>query len=184
MTNTALLVIDAIESKSEDSVYDPKSVTAKYRAAVAQAVALCHDRKIPVIYCNDAHIPGIDKELELWGEHGVKGEMRLFSEIAQAPEDFLIEKRRYSAFFETDLDLTLRELGISELLVCGADTNICVLHTLADAFYRNYATTLIEDATMTFLCGTQEAAIEHITKCFGTKLTSCDALAAQAESTL
>ncbi len=184
MTNTALLVIDAIESKSEDTIYDPKSATAKYRAAVAQAVALCHKHKIPVIYCNDAHLPGVDKELELWGAHGVKGETRLFAEIEQSPKDLIIEKRRYSAFFETDLDLTLRELGISQLLVCGADTNICVLHTLADAFYRNYATTLIEDATMTFLCGTQEAAIEHITKCFGTKITSCEELAVQADGTL
>ena len=167
---TALLVIDAIEAVADDSLYDPDAATKAYRENVARAVAAAHAAGMPVIYCNDAHVPGLDRELELWGEHGVAGGTRVFPEIEQAVSDITIPKRRYSGFFQTDLDLTLRELGVATVIAVGADTNICVLHTLADAYFNNYASIVVTDATMTFLCGTQEGALEHCEKCYGSKL--------------
>ena len=167
---TALLVIDAIEAVADDALYDPDAATKAYRENVARAVAAAHAADVPVIYCNDAHIPGLDQELELWGEHGIAGGTRVFPEIEQAASDITIPKRRYSGFFQTDLDLTLRELGVTTVIAVGADTNICVLHTLADAYFNNYASIVVTDATMTFLCGTQEGALEHCEKCYGSKL--------------
>ncbi|WP_417228775.1 cysteine hydrolase family protein [Thermophilibacter sp.] len=175
---TALLVIDAIEAAGDDALYDPDAATAAYRAAVARSVAACHAAGIPVIYCNDAHVRGLDRELDLWGEHGVAGEVRVFPEIEQAPGDITIPKRRYSGFFQTDLDLTLRELGVKTVIAVGADTNICVLHTLADAYFNNYASVVVTDATMTFLCGTQEGALEHCEKCYGSELVTVSELEA------
>ena len=169
---TALLVIDAIEAVGDDSLYDPDAATAAYRSAVARAVAACHAAGVPVIYCNDAHVRGYDRELELWGEHGIAGETRVFPEVEQAPGDITIPKRRYSGFFQTDLDLTLRELGVTTVVAVGADTNICVLHTLADAYFNGYASVVVTDATMTFLCGTQAGALEHCEKCYGSALVT------------
>lgn len=169
---TALLVIDAIEAIGDDAVYDPDAATVAYRSAVARAVELCHGAHIPVIYCNDAHIRGLDRELELWGEHGIAGESRILPEIDVHEEDIVVPKRRYSGFFQTDLDLTLRELGVSTVVAVGSDTNICVLHTLADAYFLNYASVVLTDATMTFLCGTQQGALEHCEKCYGSVLMS------------
>ena len=169
---TALLVIDAIEAVGDDSLYDPVAATAAYRAAVARSVAACHAAGVPVIFCNDAHVRGLDRELELWGEHGIAGETRIFPEIEVAPGDRVIPKRRYSGFFQTDLDLTLRELGAATVIAVGADTNICVLHTLADAYFNGYASVVVTDATMTFLCGTQAGALEHCEKCYGSALVT------------
>lgn len=168
----ALLVIDAIEAVGEDSLYDPDAATAAYRDAVARAVATCHAAGVPVIFCNDAHVRGLDRELGLWGEHGIAGESRIFPEIEVGEGDIVIPKRRYSGFFQTDLDLTLRELGVTTVIAVGADTNICVLHTLADAYFNNYASIVVTDATMTFLCGTQEGALEHCEKCYGSQLVT------------
>lgn len=168
----ALLVIDAIEAVGEDSLYDPDAATAAYRTAVARAVAACHAAGVPVIFCNDAHVRGLDRELELWGEHGIAGESRIFPEVEVGEGDIVIPKRRYSGFFQTDLDLTLRELGVTAVIAVGADTNICVLHTLADAYFNNYASVVVTDATMTFLCGTQEGALEHCEKCYGSQLVT------------
>jgi nicotinamidase-related amidase len=176
-THDALLVIDAIDAVAQDAVYDPDQVTADYRAAVAKAVDICHEAGVPVIFCNDAHIPGLDRELDLWGEHGIAGKTRIFPEIDVREGDLVIPKRRYSGFFQTDLDLTLRELGVTRVIAVGADTNICVLHTLADAYFLGYDSVVCEDATMTFLCGTQEAAIEHFEKCYGSKIITTDELA-------
>ena len=153
LSAAALLVIDAIEAVGDDSLYDPDAATAAYRAAVARSVAACHAAGIPVIYCNDAHVRGMDRELDLWGDHGIAGETRIFPEIEVGEGDIIIPKRRYSGFFQTDLDLTLRELGVTTVIAVGADTNICVLHTLADAYFNNYASVVVTDATMTFLCG-------------------------------
>ena len=168
----ALLVIDAIEAVGEDSLYDPDAATAAYRTAVARAVAACHAAGVPVIFCNDAHVRGLDRELELWGEHGIAGESRIFPEVEVGEGDIVIPKRRYSGFFQTDLDLTLPELGVTTVIAVGADTNICVLHTLADAYFNNYASVVVTDATMTFLCGTQEGALEHCEKCYGSQLVT------------
>lgn len=169
---TALLVIDAIEAVGDDSLYDPDAATAAYRSAVARAVDACHAAGVPVVFCNDAHVRGYDRELALWGEHGIAGETRIFPEIAREPGDIVVPKRRYSGFFQTDLDLTLRELGVSTVVAVGADTNICVLHTLADAYFNGYASVVVTDATMTFLCGTQEGALEHCEKCYGSELVT------------
>ena len=175
---TALLVIDAIEATGEDALYDPDAATAAYRGAVARSVAACHAADIPVIFCNDAHIRGLDRELELWGEHGIAGESRIFPEVEVGEGDIVIPKRRYSGFFQTDLDLTLRELGVATVIAVGADTNICVLHTLADAYFFGYASIVVTDATMTFLCGTQEGALEHCEKCYGSELVTVSDLEA------
>lgn len=180
---TALLVIDAIEADSPDSVYDPEAIAQDgntpmdlYEQAVAKTVDIAHDAGIPVIFTNDDHIEGVDKELELWGPHGIHGQMRILSRIDVHDSDFVVPKRRYSGFFQTDLDLLLRELGITTLIATGADSNICVLHTLADAYFLGYETYVVEDATLTFLVGTQEAAIEHFEKCYGSHITNTEEL--------
>lgn len=178
---TALIVIDAIgpigdDGRREDGVYDPSSFMDVYRRNVGIVVDLCHEAGLPVLFLNDQHISGLDRELELWGEHGIKDRMAIIPEVKVWEGDLIIPKRRYSGFFQTDLDLTLRELGIDTLIAVGADTNICVLHTLADAYFNNYRTVVVEDATTTFLCGTQEAGIEHFVKCFGSSIVSVEEL--------
>ena len=169
---TALLVIDVLEGGGADAIYSEGEKT--FNESCAAVTKGCRAAGIPVILSCDQHIPGLDRELDLWGDHGIKGsaaaEPAWFLERAES--DFHIPKRRYSGFFQTDLDLTLRELGVDTLIAIGCDTNICVLHTLADAYYRGYKTIVVEDATRTFLCGTQEAGIEHFEKCYGSEIIS------------
>ena len=181
-SSLALVVVDAIDSVSDetDTVYEnePSPEMAAFRTNVARVVSLAHDHDVPVLFCNDEHVEGLDQELELWGPHGIKGKTRIFPEIEVGEGDIVIPKRRYSGFFQTDLDLTLRELGTTTLVVVGCDTNVCVLHTLADAFYLNYRSIVVEDATITFLgVGTQDGAIDMFGKCYGSKIVSTDELA-------
>ena len=64
----------------------------------------------------------------------------------------------------------LVEMGVDTLIVCGCDTNICVLHTLAGAFYRGYRTVVAADACGTFLVGTQEAGLDYFVRCFDSRV--------------
>jgi len=93
-----------------------------------------------VIYAKDSHIPGIDFEFRRWGEHSIRGSeaSEIVKELSPKEGDFIVPKRRYSAFFMTDLDMLLRELGVDTLILTGVSAEICVLHTAADAFYRGY----------------------------------------------
>lgn len=173
LRKTALLVIDVLVSE-DDSLYNPSPEEARVVNKSKELVDAARKAGIPVFFLCDQHIPGIDRELALWGEHGLRGVAKPHPsfEAGTGEHDFIVPKRRYSGFFQTDLDLTLRELGVDTLIACGEDTNICVLHTLADAFYLGYKSILAEDATRTFLCGTQEGATQHMRTCFGTTISS------------
>lgn len=168
--DTAVLVIDVLISGEDDTLYKQDPAEAALVKKAAEVVDAARAAEVPVIFLCDQHIKGVDKELELWGDHGLKGDARPNPELraGSGALDFIIPKRRYSGFFGTDLDLTLRELGVKKLIAVGEDTNICVLHTLADAWNLGYETEVVADATRTFLVGTQKGALEHMKKCFGT----------------
>lgn len=174
--STALLVVDILVTDASDSLYNPDPQEEALVSKAVQVTRAARDAGLPVLFLCDQHIPGVDRELELWGEHGVKGKAHPHPalEAGSGPRDFVIPKRRYSGFFQTDLDLTLRELGVKTVIAVGEDTNICVLHTLADAWNLGYNSVVVSDATRTFLVGTQEGALEHMQRCFGTKVATTD----------
>lgn len=174
--STALLVIDILVTDASDSLYNPDPQEEALVDKAVQVTRAARSAGLPVLFLCDQHIPGVDRELELWGDHGVKGKAHPHPalEPGSGTRDFVIPKRRYSGFFQTDLDLTLRELGVKTVIAVGEDTNICVLHTLADAWNLGYDSVVVSDATRTFLVGTQEGALEHMQRCFGTKVATTD----------
>ena len=180
-TKTAVLVIDVLVTEGADTLYNPSPEEARVVENSVRVVDAARAAGMPVSFCDDAHIPGVDKELELWGEHGICGKAvpNPALKAGSGALDFIIPKRRYSGFFGTDLDLTLRELGIDTVIAVGEDTNICVLHTLADAYFLGYKSIVAEDATRTFLCGTQEAGIEHFVKCYDSRIATTDEVVAE-----
>ena len=174
--STALLVVDILVTDASDSLYNPDPQEEALVSKAVQVTRAPRSAGLPVLFLCDQHIPGVDRELELWGEHGVKGKAHPHPalEPGSGTRDFVIPKRRYSGFFQTDLDLTLRELGVKTVIAVGEDTNICVLHTLADAWNLGYDSVVVSDATRTFLVGTQDGALEHMQRCFGTKVATTD----------
>lgn len=173
LDSCALLVIDELGDPAggplEAVLLQPTLNTARLARAARAA-------GVPVIFANDAHIPGLDKELALWGEHGIAGspEARTSPQLEQQEGDYVIEKRRYSAFFQTGLRLLLDELDVRTLICCGMDTNICVRHTVADAYFNNFDTIVVEDATATFLVGDQVEGLSYMKTCYASELVSTD----------
>ena len=124
------------------------------------------------VFTNDARLPGIDRELALWGAHGIAGtpEAQTSPLLDPQPTDYVVEKRRYSVFFQTGLLLLLNELDVDTLICCGMDTNICVKHTVADAYFNNFNIIVVGDATATFLVGNQEEGLEYMKVCYAAKV--------------
>ncbi|MGN6771510.1 MAG: cysteine hydrolase family protein [Rhizobiaceae bacterium] len=66
-------------------------------------------------------------------------------ELAPRPGEWTVFKHRYSPFDNTDLQHLLRNLGIDTLVICGVNTNNCVLCSCFEAFNRDYRVILVED---------------------------------------
>jgi isochorismate hydrolase len=64
-------------------------------------------------------------------------------------KDIVLPKKRYSAFYETDLEKILRSKGIQDLIISGVMTNLCCETTARDAFMRDYRVFFLIDGTST-----------------------------------
>lgn len=71
----------------------------------------------------------------------------IVDELEPQPQDFIVEKNRYSAFYATTLSTILTSLGVTSLVICGVTTNMCVETTARDASQRDYRVFVVGDAT-------------------------------------
>ncbi len=69
----------------------------------------------------------------------------ILDELTPKADDLVIYKHRFSGFYQTDLDSTLRKLGIKHLIITGCTTSVCVEATVRDAMFRDYSCVLLED---------------------------------------
>jgi len=69
----------------------------------------------------------------------------IVSELTPEAGDIVIYKTRFSGFYKTDLDETLKRLGVKHLIVTGCTTSICVESTVRDAMFRDYLPVLLAD---------------------------------------
>lgn len=83
---------------------------------------------------------------------------------------YYMDKRRYSAFAGTDLDIRLRERNINHITVCGVCTDICILHTLVDAYNLGYKLSIPTNAVASFDPIGHAWALGHFSSVLGAKL--------------
>jgi nicotinamidase-related amidase len=106
----------------------------------------------PVIYtCHVHHPDRLDAGIMGWWWQGMctegSEESKVHSDIAPLPNEKVVFKHRYSAFYNTDLEIVLRGLKIEDLVVSGLMTNLCCESTARDAFYRDYRVFFLADGT-------------------------------------
>jgi ureidoacrylate peracid hydrolase len=71
----------------------------------------------------------------------------VIEELRPQSEDVVLYKRRFSGFYQTQLDEILRRLGIKNLVFTGCTTSVCVDSTIRDAMFRDYRCVLLADCT-------------------------------------
>ncbi len=170
----AVLVVDMLN----DFVY------GKLRCARAEKIIpkiqllleLSKSKKIPIFYCNDAHLPEDDYEFKLWGPHALKGTKgaEVITDLKPSKADFVVPKRTYSAFYDTTLDSLLKKKfgkdGPVVLIIAGIHTNICAKHTAYDAFVRGYSIVIPEDAVTSFKEQDHKYALDYMRTNYGAKI--------------
>jgi nicotinamidase-related amidase len=101
---------------------------------------------VTVIYTCDHHKPD-NPEMSVWGPHAMAGTKgaEIIDELAPAENDIVIHKETYDSFYQTELEDTLKNLGITDLTVIGVCTEICVHYTSSSAIIRGYNVKVKED---------------------------------------
>ncbi len=167
----AVLVIDMLRGFLEEG--NPLFCGQKARRIIPNVKRLL-ERELEmgskIFFICDHHDPD-DAEFNMFPPHCIAGtpEAEVIPELAQYPGE-IIPKRRYSAFFNTDLDERLKALRPEKLIVCGVCTHICVLHTVANARNRDYQVEVAADCVASFDERAHHFALEHMEKTLGAKL--------------
>ena len=179
LVKPAILVVDMLND------FVTGALTCERAKAIVPATAKLLDAAraagVPVIFCNDAHIKGIDRELALWGDHAIAGTKgaEVIPELKVCEKDYVVPKRRYSGFFHTDLDLLLRELGVDTVVMTGLHTHMCVRHTTADAYCLGYNIVVAKDATDSFTKEDYDYGIKYLKEVYGAEITDVESLLAK-----
>ena len=121
---------------------------------ILEVIQSCRQGNVPIIFTQHGHTdPAKDGGVlgEWWGQMIIDGteDWKFLPEIKIEPKDTILPKKRYSAFFETDLEKTLRSRGIQDLIISGVMTNLCCETTTRDAFMRDYRVFFLIDGTAT-----------------------------------
>jgi nicotinamidase-related amidase len=124
---------------------------AERHARTLEILAAARAAGIPPIFIQEVHkrtLVDFGRELDgVEGVHCLEGDLatELADGLEPAPDEYLIRKRRYSAFFATELDLVLRSYGAQTLVLLGALTDVCVHYTFADAHQHDYRCHVVTD---------------------------------------
>ena len=121
---------------------------------IQNVIQFCRQKNIPIIFTQHGHTDAASDGGvlgEWWGQvilHGTK-DWKFIPEMKIESKDRVLQKKRYSAFFKTDLEKFLRSKGIKDLIISGVMTNLCCETTARDAFMRDYRVFFLIDGTAT-----------------------------------
>ena len=149
---TALLVVDM-----QHFFLDPASPTYTCGGQaiipnLKKVIQAFRQASRPVIYSRHVHHPdGMDAGIMGWWWEGMclegSPESEIHRDIAPIGNEKVINKHRYSAFYNTDLETILRTLKVEDLVMTGIMTNMCCESTTRDAYFRDYRVFFTADGT-------------------------------------
>jgi len=167
--NGALLLIDVMKDfyHEEGQFYYEES--RQTLSLILKALQVFRKYKQTVVHVFEKHTSVHDSEFEKLPVHALYkdvNDVRL-PEIEIEKDEIVLLKRRYSAFFHTDLDLTLRERDVKSVFLVGCKTNVCIRATAQDAFELGYRVYVISDAVSSNRKHLHKASLEDIQRYMG-----------------
>jgi len=138
---------------------------------VARQVEETRARRGVVIFICDAHAPD-DPEFRHFGPHGVKGTWgaEVIPELEVQPGDYRLEKTRYSAFINTDLEGILAREQVERVELVGVCTSICVMAAAIELFNRDIPCRVYRDGVADFDPEAHAFALKHMARVLGVEV--------------
>lgn len=147
--NTALVLID-LQKESRFGIEQMDQVVTHAKRLVEGF----REKGIPIIYTRQINRedrvglslgePLHDDGTPFYYNSATKN-VEILDEIKPEDEDIVIDKYRWSAFYETSLDITLKSLNVEHLVIGGVVTDGCLLTSVFDAYFRDYTIHLVKD---------------------------------------
>ncbi len=178
---TGILVVDMVNDFCKPGgamVLPGCEVLVPRQRAVLDAA---RDTGAAIVWIHDSHRKGMrrDREFLKRSPHCIEGTwgVEIIEELGARPDDIHVVKHRFSGFFQTDLDLVLKDMMIDQLVVFGVVTNICVRSTVHDAFFNGYEVAVPRDCCAATGPREQESTLYDIATHFGVVTTAADVVA-------
>ncbi|MCJ7641012.1 MAG: cysteine hydrolase [Desulfobacterales bacterium] len=149
----AIIVVDMVKDNFKEGSRLP--TTQEGRTILPNLRRLLEEsrrRGFPVIFACDSYLKEdfiFKGKMKPHSVRGTKGS-EVTDELKPEPSDMVLPKRRFSAFFKTDLDQTLRVFGVDTIVVTGITVEFCVLTTAMDGLCHDFSVILLEDCTASF----------------------------------
>jgi maleamate amidohydrolase len=175
--STALLLVDVTNSFFREGMPNFYSAAAEVVEPLRRLLAAARNSHRIVVHAVEQHYPGFnDYEWRKLPRHHFIGDpdAAFFEGFGPVgPREIVVAKRRYSAFFATDLALFLHEQRIERLILAGVKANVCIRATAQDAFANGFDVVVPREATNSNRPHLAEASLEDIDRYIG-KVTSLE----------
>ena len=186
-STSAVLVIDMQNDFCcDDGVHGRRGSDLRWVQAVVEPTETLLEearrRSVPVIFVRTHHDRWSDHESTYLRDsrvgilHHLQPNARgsEFYRLRPREDEYVLTKRRYSAFFGTELDIVLRNLGTRKLILAGVATNVCVETTARDACMRDFDVVVVRECVAAYSEAAHEAALANIDHHFGRVVTVDD----------
>ncbi len=182
-SDVALIVVDGI-----NDFYSPHGQTyyAGVEATIEPIRALlgaAREAGALIVHATEQHRPGLDDgEWSKLPQHNLVGsfDAQIYPEfLSPTPShrEIVVPKRRYSAFFQTDLALLCSENAIRTVVIAGVKANVCIRATATDAFGWGLHVVVPREATNSNRPHLGEASLEDIDRYIGHVCATAEAVA-------
>jgi nicotinamidase-related amidase len=181
---TALLVVDMIDEfvKPQWCPYWVPEATRQV-PAIRRLIDVFHEASLPIVYtayelglgglnapAADSLIPGGERAKQFAGQ--ILQRVSIYEAIAPAPQDIVVLKHVYGGFTGTELDLVLKSLGVTTVVICGTMSNFCCGATAREAFWHGYRVIFGSDVTSTTDPKLHEAELRTLRRGFARVMTA------------
>ena len=168
---TALILVDVINSFFLEGMPNYYPAATEVLDPLRRLQAKARETARLIVHTVERHYPGFDDyEWRKLPRHHFIGDpdAALYKGFEPlGPREIVCAKRRYSAFFATDLALFLREQGIERVIIAGVKTNVCIRATVQDAFANGLSVVVPREATNSNRPHLAAASLEDIERYFG-----------------
>ncbi len=159
----AVLIIDMLEDSFNEQHRNPVTPFAlEIVPRINRLTQAARGKGIPVIFSMDSFLPGDFIFKGKMREHSIRGTAgaEVYRGLTQEKGDMYSRKRRFSAFFKTDLDQTLRLHGVDTVALAGINSHWCVLSSALDALANDFRAYIIEDCAASYSRQVHETAMD------------------------
>jgi len=177
---TALILVDVMNSFFLEGMPNHYPAAAEVLEPLRRLLAAARASNRIVVHAIEQHYPEFDDyEFAKLPRHHMKGavDAEFFADFRPSgAREIITRKRRFSAFFATDLALFLNEQQVRRVIIAGVKTNVCIRASAQDAFANGFEVVVPREATNSNRPHLAEASLEDIDRYIGSVVPLAAAL--------